>query len=129
MLFETNRRTETLEYLKKFLDNSKVGMTKEKYLSMCIQMGDEPDWDKCPPEYSDFPSYIHAAIDIFNSLPDTYSGGMEPLYIGKNIGPFSELCSLFDIDKEDRLMVFEVIQFLDKHAREQAIRAAKKKSK
>ena len=94
---------------------------------MCLQMGDEPEWDKCPPSFDDFPTYVHDALDIFNALPDTYSGGMEPIYSGKNIGPFTDLCTLYEVS--DRLMVFEIVQFLDNQAREQAIRAAKKKSK
>ena len=34
--------------LKVLLDNQDVGMTKTQYLEMCEQLGEEPDWDKCP---------------------------------------------------------------------------------
>ena len=29
-------------------------MSKEQYLMMCEQTGEEIDWDKCPPEIEDF---------------------------------------------------------------------------
>lgn len=108
------------------MDNAAVGMTQEKYIQVCEAMGTEVDMDKMPPDYHDFPSYIHTALNVFNALPDNFSGGMHPIYVGKDLASLSQLFELFEVDKPDRLMVFEVIQFLDGRARKQAIREAKK---
>ena len=43
-------------------------MTKVQYLDMCEQMGEDPDWEKCPPDAEDFPDIVITAINIFNSL-------------------------------------------------------------
>jgi hypothetical protein len=45
-------------------------MTKDKYLTLCIQMGQDPSEDKCPPEYEDFPVPVQQAIEVFNKLGD-----------------------------------------------------------
>ena len=37
---------------------------------MCEQMGEEPDWKKCPPAYEDFPQVVLDAISIFHSMGD-----------------------------------------------------------
>lgn len=96
---------------------------------MCELYNDPIDWDKCPPDWEDFPWYVHISLPIFNALPDNYIGGMEPLYSGKDITALPVLLDLYDItDKEDRLLVFETIQFLDGRARDQAV-AARKKAK
>lgn len=45
-------------------------MTKDKYLSMCAQMGTDPNESKCPPDYEDFPVPVQQAIEVFNRLGD-----------------------------------------------------------
>jgi len=45
-------------------------MTKEKYLAMCEQLGQEPSEAKCPPDYEDFPLPLQQAIEVFNRLGD-----------------------------------------------------------
>ena len=45
-------------------------MTKDKYLSLCEQMNEEPNEDKCPPGYEDFPESVQQAIEVFNKLGD-----------------------------------------------------------
>ena len=39
-------------------------MTKDQYLRMCEQTGEEIDWEKCPPEIEDFPDSILTALNI-----------------------------------------------------------------
>ena len=99
---------------------------------MCAQYGDPVDWDKCPPDWEDFPDYVHISMSIFNALPDLYvAGGMDaPLYTGKDISALPVLFDLYDIsDKEDKIRVFDTIQFLDGRAREQAMAERKKAAK
>lgn len=45
-------------------------MTKEKYLTLCEQMGQDPSDDRCPPDYEDFPWPVQQAIEVFNKLGD-----------------------------------------------------------
>ncbi len=92
-------------------------------------MGDEPDMSKIPPDFSSFPAYVQVSIEIFNSLPDTYSGGMSPVYTGKNLSSLPVLFELFLIAEDERLQVFEVSRFLDHRARKQAMKAAEKANK
>ena len=45
-------------------------MTKSQYLDMCEQMGEEPNWEKCPPDIEDFPQTLLNALNLFYSLGD-----------------------------------------------------------
>lgn len=45
-------------------------MTKEKYLTMVDQLGQEPSEEKCPPDFEDFPVSVQQAIEVFNRLGD-----------------------------------------------------------
>lgn len=104
-------------------------MTQEKYIQMCNTMGDEIDPAKLPPEYSSFPNYVHLAIDVFNCLPDRFSGGMSSVYSGKDLASLDILYNLFMVSEHQKLLVFGVITFLDGRARDRALKEAKKASK
>ena len=58
--------------LKSFFDNSAAKMTKERYLMMKEQLGEEPDMKECPPDYEDFPYDVQVAINIYHILPDVW---------------------------------------------------------
>lgn len=45
-------------------------MTKDKYLTMVEQLGQEPSEEKCPPGFEDFPVPTQQAIEVFNKLGD-----------------------------------------------------------
>ena len=45
-------------------------MTKDKYLTVCAQMGQEPSEDRCPPDFEEFPVAVQQAIQVFNKLGD-----------------------------------------------------------
>lgn len=45
-------------------------MTKDKYLAMMSQLGQEPVEEKCPPDFEDFPIPVQQAIEVFNKLGD-----------------------------------------------------------
>jgi hypothetical protein len=126
--FENSRQEATLEYLAKYFDNASSGITTEQYLNMCQVMGDEPDINKLPPAFESFPSYVQIALEIFNALPDTYSGGMSPVYTGKNLAALNILFELYLV-KDESMKVFDVIRFLDNRARKQAIKEAEKANK
>ena len=56
--FRTKEQGKSNKTVKVFLDNKDVGMTKDQYLEMMEQMGEEPDWEKCPPDWEDFPDIV-----------------------------------------------------------------------
>ena len=127
--FETNREEATLEYLGKYFDNARTGMTPQRYFEMCAAMGDVPEEHKIPPDYEDFPLYVHDGIEIFNALPDTYISGMSTVYIGKDYSAITCLFDIFKVDVDMRMKVFKVIKFLDNRARKQAATEAKNAAK
>ena len=43
-------------------------MSKDQYLRMVEQTGEEIDWDRCPPDYDDFPTSVQIAMDIYHHL-------------------------------------------------------------
>jgi hypothetical protein len=57
-------------------------MTKEKYLTLCEQMGQDPSEEKCPPDFEDFPLPVQQAIEVFNKLGDRVYPDIG--YVGKN---------------------------------------------
>jgi len=104
-------------------------MTAKAYIEVCNRLGEEVDLNKIPPTYEQLPWYVKDAMEIFNSLPDTYTSGMSPIYIGKDFSSLDVLMDLYDIDSEYRLLTFKVIRVLDSRARDKAIRLAKQKQK
>ena len=52
------------------LNNTDTGMTRERYLEMCEQMGNEPIQEEIPPDIEDFPSIVNEAVNTFNMLGD-----------------------------------------------------------
>lgn len=104
-------------------------MTREKYLDMCSQLGDEPDPDKLPPSFEDFPSYVHSAFEIYNALPDNYNGGHLSFFCGKDYSCIDTLFELYEIPKEDRLDTFRVVQLLNNREKKQARKRAEKAAK
>lgn len=105
-------------------------MTKELYIQMAQEFGDPTDLDALPPDYMDFPSYVHSAMLIFNALPDTYTSTMENIiYTGKDYASLPILFELYQIDQDDKRLVFDVLQFIDSRTRKKAIDAVNKKAK
>lgn len=105
-------------------------MTYDKYIRMCEEFGDKIDYDQIPPMYEDFPSFVHYGIQIFNMLPDNYTSTMEAtIYVGKDYSSCQMLLDLYKVPDEDRLLVVNVVHFLDSRARRKAIDNAKRKAK
>lgn len=111
------------------MDNGDAKINPETYLRICELQGEKPDLSRIPPSYSEFPWYVKDALDIFNSLPDTYTSAMSPIYIGKDFSSLDTLLDLYDIDSDYRFLVFKIIRYLDSRAKDQAIRQAKQQSK
>lgn len=89
-------------------------MTKDQYLEMMQQMGEEPDWDKCPPDWEDFPEIVITALNIFNSLGDRLYPDIG--YIGKDFTNFDFLLKNYKVESHNTEYIFELILFLDSRA-------------
>ena len=81
---------------------------------MCEQMGEDPDWEKCPPDAEDFPDIVITAINIFNSLGDRVFPDIG--YIGKDFTNFKFLLNHFLVPKHHIDFVFEILLYLDSRA-------------
>lgn len=98
-------------------------MTKDQYLEMMEQMGEEPDWEKCPPDWEDFPDVVVITMNIFNSMGDRVYP--EIGYIGKDYTNFDFLLKHYGIEEHNKEFVFELLLWLDSRA----IDASQKKIK
>ena len=86
-------------------------MTKEKYLSLCEQMGEEPNENKCPPEFEDFPIPVQQAIEIYNRLGDR--AYPEIGYLGKDFTSLPLHLKVLGVTEED--IVLETLIRLDSY--------------
>ena len=86
-------------------------MTKDQYLRMVEQTGEEIDWEKCPPEIEDFPDSVHTAMNIYNSLGDRIYPDIG--YIGKDFTNLSLLYKNYYIEEHQKDWIFELLLFLD----------------
>ena len=86
-------------------------MTKDQYLEMCEQMGEEPDWEKCPPAWEDFPEIVVTATNIFNLLGSRIYADVG--YVGKDYTNFDFLLKQYYIDDFQKSYLFELITWLD----------------
>ena len=89
-------------------------MSKDQYLLMCEQTGEEVDWDKCPPDWEDFPEIVITALNIFNSLGDRLYPDIG--YIGKDFTNFDFLLENYKVESHNKEYIFELILFLDSRA-------------
>jgi hypothetical protein len=92
--------------------NLDTGMTRNKYLDMCEQLGKEPSDREIPPDWEDFPEIVQEAINTFNSLGDRIFPDVG--YTGKdytNLPHFLKLYEITDIE-----FFLEIISWLDSRA-------------
>lgn len=88
-------------------------MSKDQYLRMVEQTGEEIDWDRCPPELNDFPDSIHTAVEIYTSLTDRVYGDVG--YTGKDFTNLKFLYELYYIkEQSEKDWIFEILLFLDR---------------
>ena len=86
-------------------------MTKDQYLRMVEQTGEEIDWEKCPPDIEDFPNSVHTAMNIYNSLGDRIYPDVG--FIGKDFTNLSLLYENYFIEEHEKDWIFELLLFLD----------------
>jgi hypothetical protein len=93
-------------------------MSKDQYLMMCEQTGQEIDWDKCPPDWEDFPEIVGTIFNIFNSLGDRIYGDVG--YIGKDFTNFDFLLKHYKVESNQIEYIFNTILWLDSRAIQQS---------
>ena len=98
-------------------------MTKDQYLMMCEQTGQEIDWEKCPPDWEDFPQVVITTFNIFNSLGDRVYPDVG--YIGKDFTNFNFLLKYYQVETYQIEFIFNTILWLDSRA----IQSSQKKIK
>ena len=93
-------------------------MTKDQYLRMVEQTGEEIEWNKVPPELDDFPDSVIAALNIYNSLGNIIQADIG--YTGKDYTNLKLLCKLYGVQPHEEDWLFELILFLDYRAIEES---------
>ena len=83
-------------------------MTKEAYLEMCEQMGEEPDPERIPIEVTDLSQQTQTALYIMGMLPDNI-GEMSGTYLGKDFTALLSLYKILEVDKRDWLLYTDLI--------------------
>jgi hypothetical protein len=89
-------------------------MSKDQYLEMMEQIGEEPDWEKCPPDWEDFPDLVIRAVNIFHSMGDRIYPDIG--YIGKDYTNFNFLLENYGVEEHNKEYILETILFLDSRA-------------
>ena len=99
-------------------------MTKDQYLEMCEQTGEEIDWDRCPPDAEDFPESVLTGLKIFNELGDRVYSDVG--YVGKDFTNLNLLFDLYFVESTiEKDWILEILLFMDKQAIEDSQRQIK----
>ena len=117
-----DQKEQTLKRLEKMYKNLETKMTRDRYLTMCEQLGKEPDPDEIPPAWEDFPEIVQLAVYTFNTLGDRVYP--EIGYVGKDYTNLSHLLEIHDI--EDKEYFLDILHWLDSRAIQQSAEQMKR---
>lgn len=101
-------------------------MSKQDYLDMCEQLGNEPIESEIPVEFDDFPLDVQQALNAYKFMRDEWDG-MNGVYMGKSLTGITEIFQFCNIAPDDRLIVFQLIKIIDS-IRQEDINSKKKSS-
>ena len=104
-----SQKDEVLNRLERLYNNLDTGMTRERYLEMCEQMGNDPLEEEIPPDLEDLPEIVNLAVNTFNMLGDrryTVIG-----YVGKDYTNLKYYIELYGIEDIEYFMV--LLSWLD----------------
>jgi len=87
-------------------------MTKAQYFEMCEVMGSDPVEEQIPVEYEDLFVDVQDALNIYSKLRDEWDG-MNGVYLGKNFSGIMDIFDLYDVPKEDRRTIFDLLNEID----------------
>tara|TARA_R100000231_G_scaffold134204_1_gene107570 strand:- start:44 stop:373 length:330 start_codon:yes stop_codon:yes gene_type:complete len=88
-------------------------MTKDQYLTMCEQTGEEVDWDRCPPELEDFPIIVPTTLNIYNSLGSRIYP--EVGFVGKDYTTLDLLFKVYKVQEHEKDFIYDILLALDAH--------------
>ncbi len=106
------QKDECLKRLERMLNNTDTGMTRERYLELCEQMGNEPIEEEIPPDWDDFPEIVIYALNTFNLLGDRVAPDIG--YVGKDYTTLNNYIELYGI--EDKEFFLRLLSWLDSRA-------------
>lgn len=95
--------------LETFYKNLEQKHTAERYFEICEHLGREPDPDKIPPEWGDFPESVQVAINIYNTLGDRVVGDIG--FLGKDYTLLDNLMEVYLVD--DFELTLDIILWLE----------------
>lgn len=87
-------------------------MTRERYLSVCEQLGTEPKMHEMPPDWEDFPDIVPAAVSTFNMLGDRVYP--EIGYVGKDYTNLPYYIEIYEV--QDKEFFLHILSWLDSRA-------------
>ena len=87
-------------------------MTRDRYLDMMEQLGQEPIEQEIPPDFEDLPEIFSHAVNTFNLLGDRVFPDIG--YLGKDYTNLSCLMEVYGI--EDKEYFLEILSWLDSRA-------------
>ena len=93
------QREKLWQRLETWQHNSEAKMTKDRYLDMMEQLGNDPIESEIPPDGDDFPFIVLDAIETFNALGDRIYPDIG--YIGKDYTNLQYYMKIFKIEDED----------------------------
>lgn len=94
------------------MQNAELGVTKEQYFEICEATGEEPEEKNIPVEFEDFCPEIQEALAIYATLQDKWEG-FNGLYLGKELIGIKDIFDLYDIPKQDRIFLLNIIRLVD----------------
>jgi hypothetical protein len=106
------QKEKVIERLEKLHQNLDTGMTRDRYLDLCEQMGNKPIEDEIPPDWDDFPEIVNICVATFNQLGDRVQADIG--YIGKDYTNVNQFMDLYGVD--DKEFFFRLLSFLDNRA-------------
>jgi hypothetical protein len=108
----TEQKEEVFNRLDKMFLNLDTGMTREKYLTVCEQLGKEPSAKEMPPDMYDFPELVQEAINTFNMLGDRMYPDIG--YVGKDYTNLDIYLKLYEV--KDTEFFLQILAWLDARA-------------
>ncbi|HEY9705418.1 MAG TPA: hypothetical protein V6C58_23475 [Allocoleopsis sp.] len=87
-------------------------MTKEAYFELCEALGSEPLEHEIPMEFEDFPYEVQLAFTIYWKLKDQWEG-FSGTYMGKDYSALFSLFNVFDIEKYEYKVYYDLIDTID----------------
>jgi hypothetical protein len=81
-------------------------MSKDQYLEMMEQMGQEPLDEEMPPDGGDLEWLAQLALTIYSRLPDKVDS-MGGLWLGKDFSGIGDILDIYELNNDEKKDVLE----------------------